>query len=63
MVWLKVLAPDAAGINACAKAGFRKAGTLRRAGYWLDRVCDEIVMDAVASEFVGPSAVKNLFAP
>ncbi|MFF3393200.1 GNAT family N-acetyltransferase [Streptomyces sp. NPDC002669] len=63
MVWLKVLAPDIAGINAYAKAGFQKAGTLRRAGYWLGRVCDEIVMDALASEFGGPSAVKNPLTP
>ncbi|MFE7468384.1 GNAT family N-acetyltransferase [Streptomyces sp. NPDC057499] len=63
MVWLKVLAPNAAGINAYAKAGFRKAGTLRRAGYWLGQVCDEVIMDALASEFGGPSAVKDLMAP
>ncbi|MFF8612462.1 GNAT family N-acetyltransferase [Streptomyces sp. NPDC015350] len=63
MVWLKVLAPNAAGINAYAKAGFRRAGMLRQAGYWLGQVCDEIVMDAVASEFGGPSVVKSLFTP
>ncbi|WP_443075074.1 GNAT family N-acetyltransferase [Streptomyces sp. NBC_01435] len=63
MVWLKVLAPNVAGVNAYAKAGFQKAGTLRQSGYWLGQVCDEIIMDAVASEFRGPSAVRKLFAP
>ncbi|MFC5915013.1 GNAT family protein [Streptomyces pulveraceus] len=63
MVWLKVLAPNVAGVNAYAKAGFQKAGTLRQSGYWLGQVCDEIIMDAVASEFSGPSAVRKLFAP
>jgi diamine N-acetyltransferase len=63
MVWLKVLAPNAAAVAAYARAGFRKAGTLRESGYWLGEVCDEIVMDALASEFGGPSAVRGLVAP
>jgi RimJ/RimL family protein N-acetyltransferase len=63
MVWLKVLAPNASAVAAYAKAGFRKAGVLREAGYWLGEVCDEIVMDALASEFAGPSAVRRLVTP
>ncbi|MER5742455.1 GNAT family protein [Streptomyces sp. NPDC002225] len=63
MVWLKVLAPNVAAVRAYTGAGFREVGTLRRAGYWLGEVCDEIVMDAIAPEFDGPSAVKKLFAP
>ncbi|MFB7915438.1 GNAT family N-acetyltransferase [Streptomyces sp. NPDC056061] len=58
MVWLKVLAPNRAGIRAYEKAGFHTAGTLREAGYWLGEVCDEVVMDALAKDFSGPSAVR-----
>ncbi|MGW7576851.1 GNAT family N-acetyltransferase [Streptomyces sp. NPDC054765] len=57
MVWLKVLAPNKAGIRAYEKAGFRAAGTLREAGYWLGQTCDEVIMDALASEFAGSSVV------
>ncbi len=57
MVWLKVLAPNQAGRHAYEKAGFRTAGTLRQAGYWLGQVCDEIIMDALASDFPGPSVI------
>ncbi|MFF2846900.1 GNAT family N-acetyltransferase [Streptomyces sp. NPDC058001] len=57
MVWLKVLAPNAAGIAAYEKAGFRTAGRLRQAGYWLGQPVDELLMDAVPAEFQGSSAV------
>ncbi|SHN22311.1 Acetyltransferase (GNAT) family protein [Streptomyces yunnanensis] len=57
MVWLKVLAPNKAGIHAYEKAGFCAAGTIREAGYWLGQVCDELVMDALSREFSGPSQV------
>ncbi|MEE4489697.1 GNAT family N-acetyltransferase [Streptomyces sp. BE230] len=60
MVWLKVLAPNTAGIHAYERAGFQRAGTLRQAGYWLGEVCDEVLMDALATDFTGPSAIKNL---
>ncbi|MFJ4770422.1 GNAT family N-acetyltransferase [Streptomyces uncialis] len=60
MVCLKVLAPNRAGIRAYEKAGFRTVGALRQAGYWLGKVCDEIVMDAVADEFTGPSVITPL---
>ncbi|MFG2827346.1 GNAT family N-acetyltransferase [Streptomyces sp. NPDC048434] len=59
MVWLKVLAPNTAGIRAYEKAGFRTVGALREAGYWLGQTCDEVIMDAVAGEFEGPSVVKS----
>lgn len=58
MVWLKVLAPNTAGIRAYEKAGFRHAGTLRQSGYWLGQPCDEIIMDALPSDFPGDSVVK-----
>ncbi|MFE7623744.1 GNAT family N-acetyltransferase [Streptomyces sp. NPDC057509] len=60
-VWLKVLAPNIAAIRAYEKAGFRSAGRLREAGYWLGETCDELAFDALAKEFAGPSAVKALF--
>lgn len=58
-VWLKVLAPNTAGIRAYEAAGFKAVGRLRRAGYWLGEECDEVIMDAVSDEFVGPSAVAR----
>ncbi|KAB2594517.1 GNAT family N-acetyltransferase [Streptomyces arboris] len=58
MVWLKVLAPNKAGLRAYEKAGFRTAGTLREAGYWLGTVCDEILMDTLAGDFTGPSVIR-----
>ncbi|OON72667.1 GNAT family N-acetyltransferase [Streptomyces tsukubensis] len=60
MVWLKVLAPNTAAVRAYEKAGFRTAGTLREAGYWLGRSCGEVVMDTLATEFTGPSVVGPL---
>ncbi|MFB7471659.1 hypothetical protein [Kitasatospora sp. NPDC056184] len=42
------------------QAGFRTVRALREAGHWLGRVCDEVVMDALAAEFTGPSAVTPL---
>lgn len=62
MVWLKVLAPNRAAVTAYERAGFRPAGRLREAGYWLGEVCDEVLMDALAADFAGPSAVKALFS-
>ncbi|MFI8942708.1 GNAT family N-acetyltransferase [Streptomyces syringium] len=58
MVWLKVLEPNQAGIGAYEKAGFRQAGRLRQAGYWLGQPVDELLMDAVPADFLGPSAVQ-----
>lgn len=58
MVWLKVLAPNTGAIRAYEKAGFQHVGPVRQAGYWLGEVCDEIMMDAVASDFTSPSAIS-----
>ncbi|MGQ4515558.1 GNAT family N-acetyltransferase [Streptomyces sp. DW26H14] len=58
MVWLKVLAPNKPAIRAYENAGFRPAGALREAGYWLGQSCDELLMDALASQFTGPSAIN-----
>ncbi|WP_030257362.1 MULTISPECIES: GNAT family N-acetyltransferase [Streptomyces] len=52
MVWLKVLEPNAAGIAAYQKAGFQPAGRLRQSGHWLGRPCDELLMDAIADDFL-----------
>ncbi|MDD9376515.1 GNAT family protein [Streptomyces sp. ZAF1911] len=62
-VWLKVLAPNVAGVKAYERAGFQRAGVLREAGYWLGQVCDEVLMDALAKDFTGPSAVRALLGP
>ncbi|MFE7190569.1 GNAT family N-acetyltransferase [Kitasatospora sp. NPDC057541] len=59
MVWLKVLAPNRPAVRTYEKAGFRTVGALREAGYWLGQVCDEVVMDALATEFTGPSVVTG----
>lgn len=61
MIWLKVLAQNEAGRAAYANAGFKDAGRLRRAGYWLGKDCDEVIMDFVPSDFAGPSKVAALF--
>ncbi len=57
MVWLKVLEPNAAGIAAYEKAGFRPSGRLRQSGYWLGEPVDELLMDALPEDFPGSSAV------
>jgi diamine N-acetyltransferase len=58
-IWLKVLEHNAPAIHAYEQAGFTPVGRLRRAGYWLGKVCDELMMDALAEEFVGPSVVPR----
>ncbi|MFF7637268.1 GNAT family N-acetyltransferase [Kitasatospora sp. NPDC008050] len=63
MVWLKVLAPNRPAIRAYQNAGFRAAGTLREAGYWLGQICDEVVMDALPADFTGPSVITPLLPP
>jgi diamine N-acetyltransferase len=50
MVWLKVLEPNATGVTAYEKAGFKPAGRLRQSGYWHGRPCDELLMDALVEE-------------
>ncbi|MGH3530014.1 MAG: GNAT family N-acetyltransferase, partial [Pseudonocardiaceae bacterium] len=54
-VWLKVLERNTAAIRSYEQAGFKPVGRLRRSGYWLGAVCDELVMDALADEFVAES--------
>ncbi|MFI6350514.1 GNAT family N-acetyltransferase [Streptomyces sp. NPDC050560] len=58
-VWLKVLEPNRAGIAAYEKAGFRQAGRLRKAGYWLGQPVDELLMDALPEDFPGTSRVAS----
>ncbi|MFF2375829.1 GNAT family N-acetyltransferase [Streptomyces xiamenensis] len=63
MVWLSVLAPNAAAIRAYENAGFQPAGRLRLAGYWRGTPCDEIIMDALASDFTGLSVISDPAQP
>lgn len=58
-IWLKVLAPNTAAIRAYEKAGFHHAGRMRAAGYWLGQPTDELIMDALPTDFPGPSAIKE----
>lgn len=58
-VWLKVLEHNTAAIRAYEQAGFKPVGRLRSSGYWLGKVCEEVIMDALAEEFIGPSAVTT----
>ncbi len=60
MVWLKVLEPNAGAVKAYERAGFRRAGVLRQAGYWLGDVCDELIMDAIPADFPGPSVITPM---
>lgn len=43
---------DLARAGAYQKAGFRPAGRLRQSGYRLGRPCDELLMDAIADDFL-----------
>jgi RimJ/RimL family protein N-acetyltransferase len=63
MVWLKVLSGNANAIKAYEKIGFKAAGKLRSAGYWLGKVCDELFMDMVVDDFVGDSVVLSQYNP
>jgi RimJ/RimL family protein N-acetyltransferase len=58
MIWLKVLEPNQSGIAAYEKAGFHPSGRLRQSGYRLGRPVDELVMDALPTDFPGTSAVR-----
>lgn len=59
-VHLSVLAPNTAAIRAYEKAGFRKIGERRQSGYWLGEPANELFMDAIPTDFPGPSVVKKL---
>jgi RimJ/RimL family protein N-acetyltransferase len=61
MVWLKVFEPHSGAIRTYEKAGFKHAGRLRQAGHWLGASCDELLMDAIRSEFNGDSVVLKQF--
>lgn len=63
MVWLKVLEHNAAGVRAYQRAGFKEAGRLRAAGYWLGQACDEILMDALPQDLASPSLVRAAAEP
>ncbi|MFF2374904.1 GNAT family N-acetyltransferase [Streptomyces xiamenensis] len=59
MVWLQVLEPNLSAIRAYERAGFRQAGRMRQSGFWLGQVCDEIVMDILATEVSGCSEISD----
>lgn len=61
-IYLSVLAPNAAGIRAYEQAGFKIIGRRRDSGYWLGEVVDNILMDAIPSDFPGPSIIKQQLA-
>ena len=49
-VWLEVLAPHTAAVNAYLKAGFRLAGRLRSAGLWHGMRVDKLLLDCVPDD-------------
>lgn len=49
-VWLEVLAPHTAAVNAYLKAGFRTAGRLRSAGLWHGTRVDKLLLDCVPDD-------------
>lgn len=49
-VWLEVLAPHTAAVNAYLNAGFRTAGRLRCAGLWHGRRVDKLLLDCVPGD-------------
>ncbi|MFE3374556.1 GNAT family N-acetyltransferase [Streptomyces anulatus] len=56
---LRVLTPHASARAIYRDTGFREVGRLRSAGMWLGARCDEVVMDMVPADFVGPSMVSS----
>lgn len=58
-IWLKVLAPNKSAVRVYENAGFEHVGALRQAGYWRGAVCDELIMDALAADFSGPSVLAS----
>lgn len=59
-VYLGVLSPNTRAIASYERAGFRKIGERRNAGYWLGQRVNETLMDAIPEDFPGPSLVKKL---
>lgn len=58
-VWLRVLAANTRAVAVYEQAGFRHAGRLRRAGYWCGAEVDELLMDVVADEHLGPAGTSS----
>jgi len=58
MIWLKVLEPNVPAITAYERAGFKHAGRLRQAGYWLGDPCAELIMDATREDFPEPTVIQ-----
>lgn len=57
-VYLSVIAQNTAGIRAYEKAGFKIIGTRRQSSWWLGQPADEVLMDAVPSDYTGPRLVE-----
>lgn len=57
-VYLSVIAQNIAGIRAYEKAGFKIIGTRRQSSWWLGQPADEVLMDAVPSDYAGPRLVE-----
>src|SRR5207248_10443428 len=62
-VYLTVLSPNTAAIRAYEKAGFRVIGERRQSGCWLGRRVSEVLMDAIPTDFPGPSVVSQVVEP
>jgi diamine N-acetyltransferase len=62
-VMLEVLPWNARAIRAYERAGFRMIGRRRDALVSFGRRCDEVLMDAVASEFEGSVLVPREMSP
>jgi RimJ/RimL family protein N-acetyltransferase len=58
-IYLSVLAPNAPGIRAYEKAGFKVMGRRRNSGYWLGDTVDHLFMDIIPDDFPGPSVLKQ----
>ncbi|MQS10932.1 GNAT family N-acetyltransferase [Streptomyces kaniharaensis] len=54
-IWLKVLEPNVSAVKAYERAGFSYQGRQRRAGTWMGREVDELLMDILREEFHSPS--------
>ena len=61
-VWLWTASPNERAIRAYARAGFKEIGRRREAGRLGGEVCDLVLMDCLATEFV-PPATRALALP
>ncbi len=55
-VWLWTASPNERAIRAYARAGFKEIGRRREAGRLGGEVCDLVLMDCLATEFVPPAS-------